>query len=86
MGAIKDLCHVRNRDAGVRGSDPSNRVMPTKRKQLLQDVLKKAGGKQRNLTLKGVTQLIAAAPDVALQADGAGQVDQNQGQGQEPGF
>ncbi len=58
--------------------------------KLLQDVLKKARDTQRNLTLKEVAQLIAGAPDVALQADGAEQVDQNkgqgQGQGQESGF
>ena len=48
--------------------------------KLLQDVLKKALDTQRNLTLKEVVQLMAAAPDVALQADGAEQAE-NQDQG-----
>ena len=38
--------------------------------KLLQNVLKKARDIQRNLILKKVAQLIAGAPDVAIQADG----------------
>ena len=53
--------------------------------KLLQDVLKKVRDTQRNLTMKEVAQLIAAAPDVALQADGAEQAE-NQDQGGQESF
>ena len=53
--------------------------------KLLQDVLKKARDTQRNLTLKEVAQLMAAAPDVALKADGAEQAE-NQDQGGQESF
>ena len=53
--------------------------------KLLQDVLKKARDTQGNLTLKEVAQLMAAAPDVALQADGAEQAE-NQDQGGQESF
>ena len=39
--------------------------------KLLQDVLKKERDTQRNHTLKEMAQLMAAAPDIALQANGA---------------
>ena len=48
--------------------------------KLLQDVLTKAWDTQRNLTLKEMAQLMAVGPDVALQADGAEQ-QENQDQG-----
>ena len=53
--------------------------------KLLQDVLKKERDTQRNLTLKEVKQLMAAGPDVALQADGAEQAE-NQDQGGQESF
>ena len=86
MVPVKELCDGGNGNASVRrrllqggDADVKKRAVVAFDK-LLQDVLKKARDTQRNLTLKEVAQLIAVAPDVALQAHGAEQAE-NQDQG-----
>ena len=51
--------------------------------KVLQNVLKNVRDTQRNLKMKEVAQLIAGAPDVALQADGAEQAENHDQGGQE---